>query len=40
MVYLAPSFYDVEVNAVLYPDFDTPAGTPEYKACAAKVERV
>jgi len=40
MVYLAPSFYDVEVNAVLYPDFDTPAGTPEYKACAAKVERI
>ena len=40
MVYLAPSFYDVEVNAVLYRDFDTLAGTPEYKACAAKVERV
>jgi len=40
MVYLAPSFYDIEVNAVLYSDFDTPAGTPEYKACAARVERV
>ncbi len=40
MVYLAPSFYDVEVNAVLYPDLDTLAGTPEYKACAAKVERI
>jgi len=40
MVYLAPSFYDVELNTVLYPDFDPLAGTPEYKACAAKVERV
>jgi formate dehydrogenase alpha subunit len=39
MVYLAPSFYDVELNALLYPDFDPLAGTPEYKACAAKVER-
>jgi hypothetical protein len=40
MVYLAPSFYDIELNEVLYPDFDPLAGTPEYKACAVKVERV
>ncbi len=40
LVYLAPSFYDIEVHRVLYPDFDALAGTPEYKACAARVERV
>ncbi len=40
MVYLTPSFYDIELNEVLYPDFDPLAGTPEYKACAVKVERV
>jgi formate dehydrogenase alpha subunit len=40
MVYLAPSFYDVELNAVLYPEFDALAGTPAYKACAVRVERV
>jgi len=40
IVYLAPSFYDVELNAVLYSDVDPLTGTPEYKACAAKVERV
>ena len=39
-VYLAPSFYDLDVNALLYPDPDPHAGTPGYKACAAKVERV
>jgi formate dehydrogenase alpha subunit len=39
MVYLAPPFYDVEVNAVLHPDFDAPAGAPVYKACPVKVER-
>jgi formate dehydrogenase alpha subunit len=40
MVYLTPSFYDIELNRVLYPGFDPLAGTPEYKACAVKVERV
>ena len=39
-VYLAPSFYDLDVNALLFPDSDPHAGTPAYKACAAKVERV
>jgi formate dehydrogenase alpha subunit len=40
MVYLAPSFYDVAVGAILYPEFDAVSGTPQYKACAAKVERI
>jgi formate dehydrogenase alpha subunit len=39
-VYLAPSFYDIDLNAVIYPDVDSRAGTPAYKACAAKIERV
>ncbi|MBW2056787.1 MAG: formate dehydrogenase subunit alpha [Deltaproteobacteria bacterium] len=39
-VYLAPDFHDVELTRLLYPDFDTRVGTPAYKACAAKVERV
>ncbi len=39
MVYLAPSFYDIELNELLSPDFDPLAGTPEYKAFAVKVER-
>ncbi|NIO04466.1 MAG: formate dehydrogenase subunit alpha, partial [Proteobacteria bacterium] len=38
MVYLAPSFYDIEVNSLLYPEFNAPAGTHAYKACAARVE--
>jgi len=39
-VYLAPSFYDIGVMAILYPDLEPLTGTFAYKACAAKVERV
>jgi predicted molibdopterin-dependent oxidoreductase YjgC len=40
MVYLAPSFYDIEVNEVLSAEFDPIAGIPEYKACVVRVERI
>jgi len=40
MVYLAPSFYDIEVNEVLSAEFDPLAGIPEYKACVVRVERI
>jgi predicted molibdopterin-dependent oxidoreductase YjgC len=40
MVYLALSFYDIEVNEVLSAEFDPLAGIPEYKACVVRVERI
>jgi formate dehydrogenase alpha subunit len=40
MIYLAPSFYDIELNEVLSREFDPLSGIPEYKACVVKVERI
>jgi formate dehydrogenase alpha subunit len=39
-IYLAPPFVDVDINLLLFSDFDKAAGAPVYKACAARVERV
>jgi len=40
MVYVAPEFCDVDVAGLAYAGFDSVGGTPQYKACAAKVERL
>lgn len=40
MVYLAPSFRDVDLDRLLSPVIDPASGSFEYKACAVSVERI
>jgi formate dehydrogenase alpha subunit len=40
MVYLAPSFRDVDLDQLLSPVRDSASGSFEYKACVVRVERI